>query len=141
MDDQKQMKAQLIRRVHFSSGHRYFNKNWSEEKNKEVFGLCYSSHGHGHNYILETYLSGSVQPETGMIMNLRDVDYFLKEVISPLDHKFLNEEVREFREKVPTTENIAQYCFDKLSEKLTSVHLDKVRLFETEDLWVDYGYL
>lgn len=135
------MKVQLARRIHFSSGHRYFNKNWNEKKNKEIFGLCYSEHGHGHNYTLEVYLTGPINPETGMVINLQEVDHILKQVIAPLDHQHLNHDLEEFKEKVPTTENLAQYCFKKVREKLNSVQIDKVRLFEGEDLWVDYGYL
>ena len=137
------MKIQLARRIHFSSGHRYFNKNWSEEKNKEVFGLCYSEHGHGHNYILEVYITGPLNHETGMIMNLKEVDHILQQVSSSLDHKHLNNDLEEFKDKVPTTENIARYCFEKISEKLgpPPLQLNKVRLFESEDLWVDYGHL
>ena len=137
------MKTQLTRRIHFNSGHRYFNKSWSEEKNKQVFGLCYSEHGHGHNYILEVYITGPVNSETGMIINLKDLDHILKQVVSPLDHHYLNNDLEEFKQNVPTTENLAKYCFERVSEKLDSplLQLHKVRLFESDDLWVDYGDL
>ena len=137
------MTAQLARRIHFNSGHRYFNKNWDEEKNKKIFGLSYSKHGHGHNYILEAYIKGPVDVETGMVMNLQSLDHILKQVTSPLDHQYLNEDVDEFKKLVPTTENIAKYCFEKISELIPPppLKLNKVRLYETEDLWVDYGTL
>ncbi len=160
----KPMRSLLARRVHFSCGHRYFNKNWSKEKNQKIFGLCYSEHGHGHNYILDAYIEGSVNPETGMIINLKDVDILLNEVVRPLDHQYLNDDVEEFKTQVPTTENIARYCFEQLHEKISysdnsssgsssnsdsnddcrnifSIRLHKVRLFENDDLWVEYGNL
>ena len=136
------MRAQLARRIYFNSGHRYFNKNWDEKKNKEVFGLCYSKHGHGHNYILEAYITGPIDSETGMILPLEKVDNILKQTIAPLDHRYLNEDVEAFRDTVPTTENLAKYCFEKIKVQLPPPsQLDKVRLFESDHLWVDYGKL
>ena len=100
-----------------------------ESKNKEVFGSCYSPHGHGHNYVLEAYISGPIQEDTGMIINLRDIDQFLLRVTQNLDHKFLNTDVPEFAVKVPTTENIAQYCFEQLKPYIPApLTLEKVRL-------------
>lgn len=131
----------LSRRVHFSSGHRYYNANWSEEKNKEVFGSSYSSHGHGHNYILEAQVKGPLDIETGMVINLTDLDTILKDVSDLLDHKHLNDSVEYFKNITPTTENIAKFCFDKINMQLGKVSkatLHKVRIFEGDDLWADY---
>lgn len=133
---------ELCRRIHFSCGHRYDNPKWDESKNKEVFGLCYSKHGHGHNYILDAYFKGSINNQTGMIVNLKDVQNILEQVTQPLDHHFLNTDVEEFKVKVPTTENIALWCFDKINirlqeQSLDSVKLSQVRLFEGDDLWVN----
>jgi 6-pyruvoyltetrahydropterin/6-carboxytetrahydropterin synthase len=130
----------LARRVHFSSAHRYFHPSYSEQQNKEVFGLCYTPYGHGHNYILEAYISGEIDPTSGMVINLRDVDRILKLVLEPLDHHHLNFDVPEFKTVVPTTENIAKYCFEKIEKEISSfsAKLEKVRLYEGEDLWVDY---
>jgi 6-pyruvoyltetrahydropterin/6-carboxytetrahydropterin synthase len=127
----------LVRRVYFSSGHRYYNAAWSEAQNREVFGAC--THTHGHNYILEAYFQGPVDPQTGMVFNLRSADEILKAVAAHLDHRFLNEEVLHFRETIPTTENIAAYCYRQILQLSPPVQLKKVRLFETEDLWVDYS--
>lgn len=137
------MKARLARRVHFSSGHRYFNPEFSEEKNREIFGSCYSPYGHGHNYILEAYFEGPVDPQTGMVVNLRDVDQLLKEVTDPLDHHHLNFDIDEFKNKIPTTENIALYLYREIQAKMKdqdAISLYKVRLFEGDDLWVDVGF-
>lgn len=133
--------SELARKKHFSCGHKYENTNWSDEKNKEVFGSCFSEHGHGHNYLLEAFFSGSISEETGMIINLVDVDNILNFVTDKLDHKFLNTDVAEFKDKTPTTENIALFCFTEINKALLNEHegvkLTKVRLHETDDLWVD----
>lgn len=133
----------LCRRVSFSSGHRYCNPQWSEAKNRQIYGSLFSRHGHGHNFVLEAYLEGMIDPETGMVINLKDVDALLREVVQPMDHHFLNQDVPFFQSNVPTTENIARYCFEQLREKLARrpARLVKVRLREGEDLWVDYGSL
>lgn len=133
------MTLQLARSVEFQCAHSYEVKAWTQEKNLEEFGLCFSPTGHGHNYRLECFVEGRVDSVTGMIINLRDLDRILKEATSKLDGKFLNKEVSEFLETVPTTERIAEYLFTKVEEKLKpfSVELKKVRLFETDHLWVD----
>jgi 6-pyruvoyltetrahydropterin/6-carboxytetrahydropterin synthase len=131
----------LCRKVSFSSGHRYFNPDWSEAENRQIYGSQYSQHGHGHNFVLEAYLEGGIDPETGMVINLKDVDALLREVVEPMDHRFLNRDVPFFQSHVPTTENIARYCFERLQESLAQrpARLVKVRLREGENLWVDYG--
>lgn len=137
----KPHRARLARKVHFSSGHRYFNPQFSEEQNKSIFGSCYSQYGHGHNYVLEAYFEGEIDPQTGMVINLRDVDQWLKEVTSHLDHRHLNEDVPYFKDVIPTTENIAAYLYREIERfaQKSGVELFKVRLYENDDLWVDYG--
>lgn len=134
-------KARLARRVHFSSGHRYFSDQLSEQENQRVFGSCYSPYGHGHNYILEAYFEGPIDPVTGMVINLSDVDRILKEATDPLDHHHLNYDIPHFKKIVPTCENIAQYLYDEIEKKIAgqNIKLFKVRLFESEDLWADVG--
>lgn len=131
----------ICRRISFSSGHRYFNEKLTEAENREIYGSSYSSAGHGHNYILEAYIEGEVDSRTGMVINLKDVDKVLKETTAPLDHHFLNSEVPYFLEVVPTTENLAIYCFSRLKKHFgkQQVRLKSVRLYEGDDLWVDCG--
>ncbi|GAB4231574.1 MAG: hypothetical protein Kow00109_03740 [Acidobacteriota bacterium] len=131
----------VCRRIRFSAGHRYYKPDWSEEKNREMFGRAYTPAGHGHNFILEAYVTGPIDPQTGMILNLRDLDSALRRVVEPLDHHFLNTDVPEFRDTVPTTENLAAYLYRAVAQSLDSgrLRLVKVRLYEDEDLWVDYG--
>lgn len=138
--------ARLARKAYFSSAHRYFNPALSEKENQEIFGSCFSPYGHGHNYVLEAYFEGPIDPATGMVMNLHDIDQILKAVVGPLDHHHLNFDIPYFKSIIPTTENIAKYLFENIQSHLQSssfskVELYKVRLHENEDLWVDYGFL
>ena len=131
--------TRLARRKAFQCMHRYALEQWTDQHNREVFGACFTPHGHGHNYEIEAYFEGPVDPLTGMIVNLADVDQWLSEVVQPLNAKHLNFELPEFQKKVPTTENLALYLQDKLNAKLASsqVTLFKLRLYESDDLWVD----
>ena len=131
----------LTRKMEFSASHRYWNPKWSEDKNKEVFGKSASPWGHGHNYRLEITVEGEVDHETGMIINLYDLKSIMKEVLEGFDHKFLNEDTPYFKELIPTTENIAKVMWDIFHEKIGTdgdYKLHKVRLYETDDLYVDY---
>ncbi|MBE8163443.1 MAG: 6-carboxytetrahydropterin synthase [Bdellovibrionaceae bacterium] len=134
-------KISLSRRSYFSAAHRYYNKQWTEEINKKVFGLCYSEKGHGHNYILDTFVSGPVNKDTGMIINLIDLDALLKNFVNILDHKHLNFDLPYFKTIIPTTENIAGFCFKEiktlLKDNALSIQLEQIRLYENQDLWVD----
>jgi 6-pyruvoyltetrahydropterin/6-carboxytetrahydropterin synthase len=132
--------VRLARKVTFSSAHRYFSSKLSEEENKKTFGACYTAYGHGHNYVLEAHFEGPIDPQTGMVMNLREIDQIMKKAIEPLDHHHINFDVPEFKEKVPTTENIAVYCYEKIKAEFnqSAAKLNHVRLYEGDDLWVDY---
>ncbi len=131
----------LTKRVSFSASHRYWNKNWSEQKNLEIFGKAAGSLGHGHNYVLETTVKGDVDPETGMIINLYDLKPIVLEVLTDFDHKYLNEDNPYFHNLIPTTENISKVLWDLLENKLSSCQnckLYRVRLYETPEIYVDY---
>lgn len=132
--------AVLCRRTYFQCVHKYQNPLFSDAENIAEFGACFTPNGHGHNYTLDAYVEGPVQPTTGMVINLRDLDLALREVVSRLNQKHLNFEVPEFKETVPTTENIAAFIFSNLKKSLQnySVNLNRIRLYEKEDLWVDY---
>ena len=132
------MTVELSRRVYFCCSHRYHNPAWDDTKNRDVFGRCNLPHGHGHNYTLDVTLRGEVNSETGMVMNLADVDQILKsEVTDVLDHKNLNLDVREFSNRIPTTENLAKYIWDRIGPQLPSGMLVAVRLWEDPTLWVE----
>jgi 6-pyruvoyltetrahydropterin/6-carboxytetrahydropterin synthase len=125
------VKILLSRRYHFAASHRLHTAKLSEEENKRVYGKCSNPYGHGHNYTLEVTVTGPVDPGTGMIANLGELDPFVqREVIEPFDQKFLNEEVAEFREQVATTENVCREIFRRL-KSFPLARLERVRVEET----------
>jgi 6-pyruvoyltetrahydropterin/6-carboxytetrahydropterin synthase len=125
------MKLQLSRRYRFSASHRLHSAKLGEVENRRVYGKCNNPYGHGHNYVVEVVVSGPVDQATGMIANLSDLDAFVEsEVIEPFDHKYLNEEIAEFRESVPTTENICIEIFNRL-RRFPRATLERVRVEET----------
>jgi 6-pyruvoyltetrahydropterin/6-carboxytetrahydropterin synthase len=131
----------ITRRAEFSASHRCAVPEWSEERNREVFGVDANPFGHGHNYVMEVTLGGDVDPVTGMIVDLKHVKEILhREVVDVMDHRYLNAEVPPFDKIVPTAENIARNIWDRLAPHLNSqgVRLHQVRLYETENLYVDY---
>ena len=125
------MKLHLWRRYRFCASHRLHSAQLGDEENRLVYGKCNNPYGHGHNYVLEVAVSGPVNEATGMIANLTDLDaYVEREVIEPFDHTYLNEEITEFREQVPTTENICIEIFNRLRD-FPSANLERVRVEET----------
>jgi 6-pyruvoyltetrahydropterin/6-carboxytetrahydropterin synthase len=125
------MKIHLTRRYRFAASHRLHSAQLDDEENKRVYGKCNNPHGHGHNYVVEVAVSGPVDPATGMIANLSDLDAFVdREVIEPFDHTYLNEQIPEFSERVPTTENICIEIFNRLRE-FPRAKLERVRVEET----------
>jgi len=134
-------KKLLTKKMEFSASHRYWNPEWSEEKNREVFGKSAGPHGHGHNYSLEVTVEGEVDPRTGMIINLYDLKTIMKDVLEDFDHKHLNDDNPHFSELIPTTENIARVLWEIFEGRLgqnESYRLYRIRLYETPDLYVDY---
>lgn len=129
------MNLHLTRRYRFSASHRLHSAELGEAENKRIYGKCNNPYGHGHNYVVEVAVSGPVDPATGMIANLSGLDTFVgREVIEPFDHKYLNEEVAAFRERVPTTENLCIEIFNRLRElpgEFSRAKLDRVRVEET----------
>jgi 6-pyruvoyltetrahydropterin/6-carboxytetrahydropterin synthase len=130
----------LTRKCEFSAAHYYHNPQFSPEENQRLFGKCNNPNGHGHNYTLEVTVKGEVDPRSGFVVDLKDLkDALEREVLSALDHRFLNKEVPEFRDDhIPTTENLAIAIWDRLRPKLKVAQLHRVRLYETPDLFVDF---
>jgi 6-pyruvoyltetrahydropterin/6-carboxytetrahydropterin synthase len=125
------MKIHLTRRYRFAASHRLHSAHFGEEENRRVYGKCNNPYGHGHNYVVEVAVSGPVDPATGMIANLSDLDAFVeRQVIEPFDHTYLNEQISEFSERVPTTENICIEIFNRLRE-FPRAKLERVRVEET----------
>jgi 6-pyruvoyltetrahydropterin/6-carboxytetrahydropterin synthase len=125
------MKAHLTRRYIFSASHRLHCDALSRQENRATYGKCNNPHGHGHNYALEITVSGQVNPKTGMVCNLSELDDSVrKEVLERFDHENLNA-CPEFAAIVPTTENLSEAIFEILRQSFTAAHLEKVRLEET----------
>jgi 6-pyruvoyltetrahydropterin/6-carboxytetrahydropterin synthase len=133
------VKIELGRRYRFAASHRLHSEKLSEEENARVFGKCANPYGHGHNYVLEIGVSGEVDPATGMIVNLADLDTFVeREVIEVFDHRSLNEDVVAFRDVVPTTENLCIEIFNKL-KSFPKANLERVRIQETANNSFEYA--
>ena len=130
----------LILKRHFSfcASHRLFNPNFSEEKNKLIFGKCAGKNGHGHNYKLEVAITGKTDPETGMLFNLQELKDLVNEnIIQDVDHKHLNFDVPWLEGKIPTTEIFVESIWERLEEKLklqkeNQIKLQSVTVWETE---------
>ena len=129
----------LTRKEHFNAAHRLYQKNWTPEKNEEVFGICANPNYHGHNYELWVTVKGDPEPETGFIINARTLSKIIqKEVVDRFDHKNLNVDIPEFEEIQPTTENFAKLIWSILEPHLPEKMLYSVRLQETENIYTEY---
>jgi len=125
------MKAYLTRRYWFSASHRLHCKSLSEEENRAVYGKCNNPHGHGHNYALEVTVAGKVDPKTGMVCNLADLDDFVNSnILERFGYENLNT-LREFQGVVPTTENLCIELYNILERGFHPAAIEKVRIEET----------
>lgn len=134
-------KKLITKRVEFSASHRYWNPGLSEKENFEIFGKSSYKSGHGHNFTLEVTVEGEIDNTTGMIINLFDLKRFINDVLLEFDHKNLNSDMPHFKNIIPTPENICRVLWDSLEKRLSvndKCSLYKIRLHETEDLYVDY---
>ncbi len=130
----------LTRRYPFSAAHVLARPDWSEARNRDVYGKCANPSGHGHNYVLEVTVRGALDPESGRLVPIERMDALVqRRVIEPLDHRFLNRDVPEFKSEVPTAENIARYAWRALKGELAPAVLDRVRLVETANNSVEYS--
>ena len=128
--------ASSTRRFTFSAGHRYHVARWSAAENERVFGRL--TIPHGHNYVLDVTVRGPIDETTGMVMDLAELKRIVSEtVVERFDHADLNTDTL-FRERVPTTENIAISIWELLAPKLGPDRLAQVRVWEDDRLWVDY---
>src|ERR1700733_15587451 len=123
----------LTRKAEFSASHVCANLAWSADRNQAVYGHNANPNGHGHNYVLEVTLTGDPDPVTGMVFDLRELKEILnREVVDPMDHRFLNKEVAPFDRVIPTTENLAVEIWKRLDGRIgrDGVALRNVRLYE-----------
>jgi 6-pyruvoyltetrahydropterin/6-carboxytetrahydropterin synthase len=132
-------KISVFRKEHFNAAHRLHNPDWSAEKNKEIFGLCNNPNYHGHNYELIIQITGTINPETGYVIDIKDLSVLAQEeVVKKFDHKNLNLDVPEFKNLNPSAENIAVVIYHKLRVKIAAELDLKIRLYETERNFVEF---
>ena len=130
----------ITRQVSFSASHVCYNPELSADENRRLYGRAVNTHG--HNYVLEVTLEGTPDPKTGMLFDLKELkDILNREIVEPMDHRSLNHEVPPFEHVVPTTENVAVEIWKRLAPRFSAgvARLRNVRLYETPDLYVDYG--
>lgn len=133
------MKLTLHRKYAFAASHRLHSARLSEDENWRAYGKCNNPYGHGHNYVVEVAVSGAVDPATGMIANLSDLDaYVQREVLDAFDHTYLNEQIPAFQEVVPTTENVAREIFRRL-ENFPLARLERIGIQETSLNSFEFG--
>ncbi len=133
------MKVTVSRKAHFNAAHRLYRKDWSDEKNNLVFGKCNNANFHGHNYELIVSVTGEINPETGFVIDMKDLaEIILQEVETPFDHKNLNLDVPEFFELNPSAENIAVVIYNKIKPRIDANMELEITLYETPRNFVSY---
>jgi 6-pyruvoyltetrahydropterin/6-carboxytetrahydropterin synthase len=129
----------VCRRETFNAAHRLYDARWSDEKNFEVFGKCSNPNFHGHNYVLETWVDGPIDADTGYVIDLKMLKHLIRdEVTERFDHRNLNLDCPEFKDLKPSAENIAFVIWHILRPKLDAKYGLAVRLWETENNIVEY---
>ncbi|MFK7905628.1 MAG: 6-pyruvoyl tetrahydropterin synthase family protein [Chitinophagales bacterium] len=133
------MKVSVFRKAHFNAAHRLHNPNWSDEKNKAIFGLCNNPNYHGHNYEMEVKVIGEIDPETGYVIDMKILKDIIKEEVEDrFDHQNLNLDTEDFKNLNPTAENIVVVIWNRIRTRLPE-HLDlAVRLYETPRNFVEF---
>ncbi len=134
------MKVTICRKGYFSAAHKLYNPKWSKEKNDEVFEKCAYPNYHGHDFEVHVCVTGDVDPETGFVIRISDLKKIIKqEVEIPLDHKNINMDVPYFKDKNPTTENLAIFIYSQIKKHLKKEHQLEIILHETPKNYVRYG--
>ena len=132
-------RVSVFRKEHFNAAHRLHNPNWDSERNNAIFGKCNNPNWHGHNYELIVKLTGEPDPETGYVYDMKALSDLVKlHVTDRFDHRNLNLDIPEFRDKNPTAENIAIVIHDILREQIDEKLELKIILYETERNFVEY---
>jgi 6-pyruvoyltetrahydropterin/6-carboxytetrahydropterin synthase len=126
-------KVSVIRKEHFNAAHRLHNPNWSDEKNASFYGKCNNPNYHGHNYNLEVTITGELNLESGYLIDIKDLSDIMKEeILTPFDHKNLNLDVEDFKNVIPTAENMSIVMYNKLRNRIDNNLEIKIKLYETE---------
>ena len=130
----------VTRKSHFNAAHRLHNNEWSDEKNNNFYGLCNNKNYHGHNYDLEVTVKGEIDPESGYLVDMKVLSDIIEEnICKKFDHKNLNLDTTEFKNLIPTAENIAVVIWNILREKIDKKLKLSIKLFETPRNFVEYS--
>jgi 6-pyruvoyltetrahydropterin/6-carboxytetrahydropterin synthase len=129
----------VTRRVRFNAAHRIHNPALSDAENRRLFGLCNNPNYHGHNYTLDVSVRGAVDPTTGYVIDLGALQQLVQTtVVDRIDHRNFNLDVEMMRDINPTSENIVVACWQALAPQVAPGRLTRLRLWETENNYVDY---
>ena len=132
----------VCRKVNFNAAHRLYRKDWSDEKNDAIFGKCNNPNFHGHNYVMEVWIEGDIDPETGYVIDLKILkDIIKEEIVERFDHRNLNLDCPEFENLIPTAENIILVSWNLLRSRLDEKFKLKLKLWETENNIFEYDGL
>ena len=127
----------ITKKYHFCASHKYGNADWSEEKNLEVFGKDYNTHG--HNYVLEVSVTGPIDQGSGWLVDLKKLGQVVKKyVVNVLDHSQIEVDIEWFKGKQPSSENILVWAWDEIAPRLERGTLHRLRLVETHSIYTDY---
>ena len=128
----------LTKQYKFCAAHRYWNPNWDESRNLEIFGEDVKIHG--HNYILDVTVSGEINPDSGFIVNIKELNEVVKsKVISVLDHSQIEKDVDWFKGKQPSTENLVIFIWEQIESSLDrQAVLYSIKLRETPTIYTTY---
>ena len=128
----------LTKKYHFCASHKYGNAYWSEQKNLEVFGKDYNNHG--HNYVLEVSIKGPINPETGWLIDLGELNEIVKSnVVDILDHSQIEEDIEWFKTRQPSTENLVIFIWEQINSHINGeMKLHKIKLRETPTIYTEY---
>ncbi|MFQ5508093.1 MAG: 6-carboxytetrahydropterin synthase [Leptospirillia bacterium] len=125
----------ITKRAEVATSHRCFRPDWDDRQNEAVYGI--ERHPHGHNYLVEATISGSVDPVTGMVANIKDLKAAMGNVLADYDHRNLNSDHPGFATTVPTSERAAEAIRETLAAALAPHRVERVRLFETDDIYFE----
>ncbi|SFT88813.1 6-pyruvoyltetrahydropterin/6-carboxytetrahydropterin synthase [Lishizhenia tianjinensis] len=131
----------ITRREHFNAAHKLWREEWSDEKNEAVFGKCSNKNWHGHNFVIYVTVKGKPNPDTGFVIDLKDLSKIVKEeVVEQLDHRNLNLDVPFMKGKLASTENLVIEIWEQIKDSIQRAggELAKIKLVETENNFVEY---
>ncbi|MBL7778285.1 MAG: 6-carboxytetrahydropterin synthase [Chitinophagales bacterium] len=135
----KNHRVAVFRKVTFNAAHRLYRKDWTNEQNKNCFGLCANENYHGHNYRLDVKVTGEIDPSTGYVIDIAELKMITdEEVMERFDHRNLNLDCPEFKDLNPTGENIVVVIYSLLRKRIDSKYDLQIRLYETDRNYFEY---